>query len=229
MYVKLQGRSQPEDASISVEEFVTYLARVSNPKNQGNHATSKRLWRYLLRKKHYSPLEMVNLVIEIVAPRDITRQILRHRSFAFQELSQRYTSPLELGPEIREARLQDITNRQNSIDMPDGPESEWLREEWARRQALVIDVAQEQYNWAINAGIAKELARVVLPEGNTLSRVYMNGTLRSWLHYCYVRMGPETQKEHREVATKCWEIVVSVFPVLGEPEFNPQNAWKGDD
>jgi len=222
--VELKGKTVPEDPEISVEDFVTHLARISNSQNQSNHRSSRRLWRYLLRKKHYSPLEMVNLVIDVVAPRDITRQILRHRSFAFQEFSQRYASPLEMGFLSREARLQDTTNRQNSLELTETAESQWLTSEWERRQQAVTAVATEHYQWATDNGIAKELARVILPEGNTLSRVYMNGTLRSWLHYCYVRMGPETQKEHRQVATACWEIVVDVFPVLGEPEFHPQNV-----
>lgn len=221
--VQLKGKTVPVDPEVSVEDFVTHLARVSNPKNQSNYATSRKLWRYLLRNKHYSPLEMVNLVIEIVAPRDITRQILRHRSFSFQEFSQRYANPLELGFLSREARLQDVTNRQNSLELEDTSENQWLSDEWVRRQKIVTTVAAEQYQWATDHGIAKELARAVLPEGNTASRIYMNGTLRSWLHYCYVRMGPETQKEHRQVASACWEIVIDVFPVLGEPEYDLRN------
>jgi thymidylate synthase (FAD) len=223
--VELKGKTVPEDPEISVEDFVTHLARISNPKNQFNHSSSRRLWRYLLRKKHYSPLEMVNLVVDITAPRDITRQILRHRSCAFQEFSQRYANPLEMGFLSREARLQDHTNRQNSIELAGTAESRWLASEWERRQKEVIDLVTEHYQWATKHGIAKESARVILPEGNMLSRMYVNGTLRSWLHYCYVRMAPDTQKEHRQVATACWEIVINVFPVLGEPEFHPQNAY----
>jgi len=207
---RIIGVTQPTDGS-SVDEFVAYVARVSNPSNQNNTATAPKLLRYLAKHKHWSPFEMVNIVMEIETTRDIARQILRHRSFSFQEFSQRYADPTQdLGFVTREARLQDEKNRQNSIEY-DNPE---LQASWRQKQAELSAMSQETYNWAIRRGIAKEQARVVLPEGNTLSRMYMNGTLRSWIHYCQLRMGPETQKEHREIAIDAWYQITQKFPSL---------------
>jgi thymidylate synthase (FAD) len=199
-------------AWLQVDEFIAYVARVSNPSNQSNTLTATKLLRYLAKHKHWSPFEMVNIVMEIETTRDIARQILRHRSFSFQEFSQRYADPTkDLGFVTREARLQDMKNRQNSIEIAqDTP----LTERWEEVQQKVIDAAQEAYNWATWNNIAKEQARAVLPEGLTVSRMYMNGTLRSWIHYCQLRMGPETQKEHREVALDAWYQITEVFPSL---------------
>jgi thymidylate synthase (FAD) len=203
--------TQPTDGS-SVDEFVAYVARVSNPSNQNNKETAPKLLRYLAKHKHWSPFEMVNICMEIETTRDIARQILRHRSFAFQEFSQRYADPTkDLGFETREARLQDMKNRQNSIEIDQGTP---LTERWEEVQQKVIDAAQEAYTWASYNNIAKEQARAVLPEGLTVSRMYMNGTLRSWIHYCQLRMGIETQKEHREVATDAWYQITEKFPSL---------------
>ena len=197
---------------MNVDEFIAYVARVSNPSNQNNTSTASKLLRYLAKHKHWSPFEMVNVVMEINTTRDIARQILRHRSFSFQEFSQRYADPglLGLGFVTREARLQDTTNRQNSIEVED----ENLQQKWDLMQIDVRAKVQETYNWAINAGIAKEQARAVLPEGMTVSRMYMNGTLRSWIHYCALRSGPETQKEHREIAHDAWYQITQQFPSL---------------
>jgi thymidylate synthase (FAD) len=203
--------TQPTDGS-SVDEFVAYVARVSNPSNQNNKETAPKLLRYLAKHKHWSPFEMVNICMEIETTRDIARQVLRHRSFAFQEFSQRYADPTkDLGFETREARLQDMKNRQNSIEIAQGTP---LTERWEEVQQKVIDAAQEAYTWASYNNIAKEQARAVLPEGLTVSRMYMNGTLRSWIHYCQLRMGIETQKEHREVATDAWYQITEKFPSL---------------
>lgn len=205
------------EAPMSVDEFVAYVARVSNPSNQNNRETAPKLLKYLAKHKHWSPFEMVNVVMEIETTRDIARQILRHRSFSFQEFSQRYADPTQdLGFELREARLQDTKNRQNSIEISQA-ESESaanLINDWEAYQATVLDEARIAYTWAVQNGIAKEQARAVLPEGLTVSRMYMNGTLRSWIHYCQLRMGPETQKEHREVAQSAWEQIVNEFPSL---------------
>ena len=202
---------------LKADDLVAYVARVSNPSNQNNHETAPKLLRYLAKHKHWSPFEMVNIVMEIETTRDIARQILRHRSFSFQEFSQRYADPTkDLGFELREARLQDQKNRQNSIEISQA-ESESaanLISDWEAYQATVLDEARIAYTWAIQNGIAKEQARAVLPEGLTVSRMYMNGTLRSWIHYCQLRMGPETQKEHREVAQSAWEEMVKEFPSL---------------
>jgi len=196
---------------MTVDEFIAYVARVSNPSNQMNTETAPKLLRYLAKHKHWSPFEMVNIVMEIETTRDIARQILRHRSFSFQEFSQRYADPTkDLGFVPREARLQDQKNRQNSIDTNDVD----LQREWHNRQAVVTRVVEDTYNWAAENGIAKEQARAVLPEGLTVSRMYMNGTLRSWIHYCQLRMGVETQKEHREVATNAWYQITEKFPSL---------------
>jgi len=197
---------------VSIDEFVAFVARVSNPSNQNNHETAPKLLRYLAKHKHWSPFEMVNIVMEIETTRDIARQILRHRSFSFQEFSQRYADPTQdLGFVTREARLQDTKNRQNSIEITQGTP---LTERWEEVQQKAIDAAQEAYRWASYNNIAKEQARAVLPEGLTVSRMYMNGTLRSWIHYCQLRMGPETQKEHRDVATDAWYQITNVFPSL---------------
>ena len=196
---------------MTVDEFIAYVARVSNPSNQNNTLTAPKLLRYLAKHKHWSPFEMVNVVMEINTTRDIARQILRHRSFAFQEFSQRYADPTgDLGFSTREARLQDHKNRQNSIETDD----ENIKTSWERKQQTFIDKANDLYVWAIENGIAKEQARAVLPEGLTNSRMYMNGTLRSWVHYCQLRAGPETQKEHREIARDAWYQITEVFPSL---------------
>ena len=199
------------EADMNVDEFIAYVARVSNPSNQSNHLTANKLLRYLAKHKHFSPFEMVNIVMEINTTRDIARQILRHRSFSFQEFSQRYADPTkDLGFVIREARLQDQKNRQNSIETDDGE----LENQWQGAQQSVRDHIMKAYTWAIENGIAKEQARAVLPEGMTNSRMYMNGTLRSWIHYCQLRMGPETQKEHREIARDVWYQITEMFPSL---------------
>ena len=207
------------------EQFVAYCARVSNPANQSNHATGPKLLRYLMDNAHWSPLEMVHMVMEIETTRDIARQILRHRSFSFQEFSQRYADPTkDLGFVTREMRLQDPKNRQNSIEVNDSRildsktlrNSDWTREEWVKKQQAVIDAANEAYQWAVGYNIAKEQARAVLPEGLTESRLYMSGTLRSWVHYCELRMANGTQKEHMEIARACWDLCTDHFPMLKE-------------
>ena len=201
------------NSPVSVKEFVAYVARVSNPSNQANHLTAGKLLKYLAKHQHWSPFEMASIVMEIETTRDIARQILRHRSFSFQEFSQRYADPTtDLGFENREARLQDMKNRQNSIDVEDDE----LQNMWRIHQQVVTNAAQNAYRWAMENGIAKEQARAVLPEGNTISRLYMSGSLRSWIHYCVLRMGPETQKEHREIAQACCDEILSVFPDLSE-------------
>jgi len=209
--VRVISYTTPVNETMDLSDLIAYIARVSNPSNQMNTATSDKLLKYLAKHKHWSPFEMVNVVMEIETTRDIARQILRHRSFAFQEFSQRYADPTsDLGFETRESRLQDHKNRQNSIETEDAK----LLEEWKNRQAKVINEARGAYKWAIEKGIAKEQARAVLPEGNTVSRMYMNGTLRSWIHYCLLRMGPETQKEHREIALACWREIIKIYPSL---------------
>jgi thymidylate synthase (FAD) len=194
-------------------ELVAFCARVSNPSNQTNKDTSEKLIRYLVKNQHWSPLEMVSMCLEIETTRDIARQILRHRSFSFQEFSQRYADPTqELDFVTREARLQDTKNRQNSIEVDDP----LLQNEWYRAQQRVIYAAKREYEWAIKNGIAKEQARAVLPEGLTVSRLYMNGTLRSWIHYIQLRSENGTQKEHKEIAQKCAEVIAKVFPMANE-------------
>ena len=196
---------------MKADEFIAYVARVSNPSNQGNILTANKLLKYLAKNKHWSPFEMVNIVMEINTTRDIARQILRHRSFSFQEFSQRYADPTkDLGFVTREARLQDQKNRQNSIEV----NNKDLEFSWQSHQNELLKEVTKHYNWAIENGIAKEQARVVLPEGMINSRIYMNGTLRSWIHYCNLRMKEGTQKEHREVATNCWYEIVRFFPSL---------------
>ena len=198
----------------NLEELVAYCARVSNPSNQNNTATSQKLLRYLAREKHWSPFEMVSACLEIETTRDIARQILRHRSFSFQEFSQRYADPVEDLDinNLRDARLQDTKNRQNSIDTND-PD---LKLEWLKKQSEVVSAAKNSYKWAIENGIAKEQARSVLPEGMTGSRLYMNGTLRSWMHYIELRSGNGTQKEHQEVALECGKVLSEIFPIMEE-------------
>jgi len=203
--------NDPEAPYITTDELIAYVARVSNPSNQMNTETAPKLLRYLAKHKHWSPFEMVNIVMEIETTRDIARQILRHRSFSFQEFSQRYADPTkDLGFETREARLQDTKNRQNSIETND----EELENQWLGAQESVRNHVMKAYTWAIENGIAKEQARAVLPEGLTVSRMYMNGTLRSWIHYCELRMANGTQKEHQLVAKSAWEQIVKEFPSL---------------
>lgn len=215
MKVRLVSYSKPtiefENEGITdVQELVAFCARVSNPSNQLNTETSEKLINNLIKNAHWSPLEMVSACLEIETTRDIARQILRHRSFSFQEFSQRYANPVEdLEFVIREARLQDPKNRQNSIST----DNEKIIEEWEQMQSKVIDKATEVYNWAIENGIAKEQARSVLPEGNTVSRIYMNGTLRSWIHYIQLREENGTQKEHMEIAKACAEVINKIFPM----------------
>lgn len=209
--VKLIGITTPTIPEIrSTSEMISYIARVSNPSNQFNVLTASKLLKYLAKHKHWSPFEMANIVMEIDTSRDIARQILRHRSFSFQEFSQRYADPNKLGYNIREARLQDHKNRQNSIETND----ETLKKIWKEKQRQLIHETGLAYQWAIDNGIAKEQARTILPEGLISSRMYMNGTVRSWIHYCHIRMGTETQKEHRIIAEQCWNIVIEQLPDL---------------
>jgi thymidylate synthase (FAD) len=214
MKIELISYSQPAQYfAENMTELVAFCARVSNPSNQSNKDTSEKLIRYLIKNQHWSPLEMVNMCLEIETTRDIARQMLRHRSFSFQEFSQRYADPTkELDFVFREARLQDDKNRQNSIETDDVG----LQMNWETQQDYVLAAAQKAYRWAIEKGIAKEQARVVLPEGLTVSRLYMNGTLRSWIHYIQLRSENGTQKEHREIAQKCAEVIATVFPMAQE-------------
>jgi thymidylate synthase (FAD) len=191
---------------------IAYAARVSNPSNQNNTGTNDRLIRYLIKNHHWSPFEMVSVCLEINTTRDIARQILRHRSFSFQEFSQRYADASQLGFEVRDARLQDTKNRQNSIESSDAELSAW----WDAKQKFILDQVQSSYQEALERGIAKEQARAILPEGNTASRMYMNGTLRSWIHYIQLRSANGTQKEHREVAIACAEAIKPIFPMIEE-------------
>ena len=209
--VNLVGLTKPSAYTEcnTANELVAWTARVSNPSNQNNTATASKLVQYLIKNQHWSPLEMVHVSIEIKTTRDIARQILRHRSFSFQEYSQRYADPTkDLGFVTREARLQDAKNRQNSIEA----DNKLLQEHWNIRQARVISEARYAYDWAIENGIAKEQARAVLPEGNTESVMIVTGTLRSWVHYCELRMDKATQKEHRIIAEQCWDIISHHFP-----------------
>jgi len=225
MKVKLISYSQPQQPNNSASEpvlkslqdLVAYCARVSNPSNQMNTETNEKLIRYLMKNEHWSPLEMVSICLEIETTRDIARQILRHRSFSFQEFSQRY-AVADLGFESREARLQDKKNRQNSIELDDSEneETQELVVEWEKKQKEIQEMAEHTYSWALQKGIAKEQARSVLPEGMTVSRMYMNGTLRSWVHYIKLRSGNGTQKEHRQVALACAEIISSIYPLIQE-------------
>ena len=220
MNVRLISYSQPvEDYTHQhlrdVQDLVAFCARVSNPSNQMNKETSEKLIKYLIKHQHWSPLEMVSACLEIDTTRDIAHQIVRHRSFAFQEFSQRYAEPSEMGEQFvtREARLQDTKNRQNSVEISD--ESD-LHYEWKIKQQSVIDKAKETYEWAIENGIAKEQARVVLPEGCTKTRLYMNGSIRSWVHYIELRGANGTQKEHMEIAHACAKVISKIFPIMNE-------------
>jgi thymidylate synthase (FAD) len=210
MNVKLISYTQGADGKNLLEQ-VAYAARVSNPANQNNSDTAEKLVRYLIKNQHWSPLEMVNICLEIETTRDIARQILRHRSFSFQEFSQRY-AVADLGWELKEARLQDTKNRQNSIVTDNLALQAW----WETQQKRVIEASSSAYDWAIANGIAKEQARAVLPEGITVSRLYMNGTLRSWVHYIQLRSEKGTQKEHRDVALACASVIEPVFPMIKE-------------
>ena len=210
MKVTLINYSQSPDGKNLLEQ-VAYAARVSNPANQNNNETAEKLVRYLINNKHWSPLEMVSVCLEIETTRDIARQILRHRSFSFQEFSQRY-AVVENAFEYREARLQDYKNRQKSIETDD----DYIKERWEEEQASVAFRVQQAYDWAIENGIAKEQARAVLPEGMTPSRLYMNGTLRSWVHYIQLRSANGTQKEHQEVALACADEIRPIFPMIEE-------------
>jgi len=203
---------------MNMQDLIAYCARVSNPSNQSNTETSEKLIRYLINNQHWSPLEMVSACLEIETTRDIARQMLRHRSFSFQEFSQRYADPTkDLDFVIREARLQDKTNRQNSVQIDmNNDEHRYIAVGWEEMQKRVINEARNAYDWAIAKGIAKEQARAVLPEGNTVSRLYMNGTLRSWIHYIQLRSSNGTQKEHMDVAKACAEVISKVFPMSKE-------------
>ena len=223
MQVRLVSSSAPtaefSDQGIdNVQELIAFCARVSNPSNQLNTETSERLINYLVKNSHWSPLEMVSACVEITTTRDIARQILRHRSFAFQEFSQRYADPTtDLSFELREARLQDVKNRQNSVDLNmENSEHRELVRMWNEKQHAVIKAARDAYTWAVQNGIAKEQARVVLPEGNTVSRLYMNGTLRSWIHFIELRSSNGTQKEHQLVALACATAIAAIFPMANQ-------------
>ena len=218
MNVKLVSYSKPteefeKEGLVDLQELIAFCAKVSNPSAQINNETSERLIKYLIKRQHWSPLEMVNAVLEIETTRDIAHQIVRHRSFSFQEFSQRYADPAEMGEQFvtREARLQDPKNRQNSVEIDSEEEIHYA---WASVQQGVIDKAKEAYDWAIKAGIAKEQARVVLPEGNTKTRLYMNGTLRSWVHYIELRGANGTQKEHMDIAHACAKVIAEIFPLM---------------
>lgn len=223
MNVKLISFSGPgvqltENGINDTQGIVAFCARVSNPSNQLNSETSEKLIRYLVKNKHWSPLEMASACLEITTTRDIARQILRHRSFSFQEFSQRYADPTsDLDFVIREARLQDTKNRQSSIELDNNNETHSnIQNEWLKRQTEAILRAKEDYAWAVKNGIAKEQARAVLPEGLTVSKLYMHGTLRSWVHYIELRSGNGTQKEHKEVAVACAKIIADIFPMVSE-------------
>ena len=216
MNIQLISYSQPSDevkqqGLNDAQDLVAFCARVSNPANQYNTETSEKLINYLVKHKHWSPLEMVSMCLEITTTRDIARQMLRHRSFSFQEFSQRYADPTQdLSFEIREARLQDPVNRQSSVETDDRE----LKRMWAEKQREIISLVKEHYAWAVTNGIAKEQARAILPEGNTVSRLYMNGTLRSWVHYIELRSANGTQKEHAEIANACADVIRNVFPMI---------------
>ena len=218
MKVKLVSYSKPSDEFIEagledMQDLVAYCARVSNPSNQLNMETAEKLIQYLVKHKHWSPLEMTSVCLEVETTRDIARQFLRHRSFSFQEFSQRYADPTQdLDFVIREARLQDTKNRQNSVDVDDAKLQRW----WEDEQRRLIYMIKESYAQAIKKGIAKEQARAILPEGNTVSRMYVNGTLRSWVHYCELRSSNGTQKEHMEIARACAEVITKIFPLIAE-------------
>ena len=205
----------PEELYVgdNVQELIAYTARVSNPSNQDNTETSERLLRYLIREKHWSPFEMVSACLEVETTRDIARQLLRHRSFSFQEFSQRYADPTkDLKFQLKDARLQDTKNRQNSIVVKNAE----LQLEWLQQQAEAVNAAKKSYSWAIENGIAKEQARAVLPEGIMESRLYVNGTMRSWIHYIGLRSGHGTQKEHIQLAVECAKALEPIFPMIME-------------
>ena len=216
MNVKLISWTMPNlDCSVpatTLLELVAYVARVSNPANQNNNETAEKLVKYLIKNKHWSPLEMADVTLEIETTRDIGRQILRHRSFSFQEFSQRYANVEELGFEYKEARLQDNKNRQNSIET----QNQKLKDDWYNLQNDIQAQTRNAYKWAIDNGIAKEVARAVLPEGIISTRMYMKGSLRSWIHYCQLRTSNGTQKEHREIAIECMEEINKIFPIMNE-------------
>ena len=219
MKVKLISYSQPpveSELNDDLLQMVAYCARVSNPNNQNSEGTSEKLVKYLMKHQHWSPLEMVSVCMEIETTRDIARQMLRHRSFSFQEFSQRYANPVDdlQGDAfvLRDARLQDTKNRQNSVETDDSR----LQMLWSAQQNKVITAAKEAYQWAIDNGIAKEQARAVLPEGNTKSTLYVNGTLRSWVHYIELRSANGTQKEHMELAIECGKAIAEIFPLVKE-------------
>lgn len=225
MKVKLISYSKPsrqmyDEGLVDAQELVAFCARVSNPSNQFNTDTAEKLIRYLVKNKHWSPLEMVSACLEVETTRDIARQMLRHRSFSFQEFSQRYADPTaEIGDAfvIREARWQDTKNRQNSVEVDKTDDAQRLLAiEWERAQKRVLYAVEKEYKWAIANGIAKEQARAVLPEGLTVSRLYMNGTLRSWIHFIELRSANGTQKEHMEVARECAKVIAEVFPMVGD-------------
>lgn len=217
MKVSLFNYSKDESGRNLLEQ-IAYAARVSNPTNQDNSETAEKLVRYLMKHQHWSPLEMVSVCLEIETTRDIARQILRHRSFSFQEFSQRYADPVkELHFETREARLQDLKNRQNSVVIDHTDEAKRLLAiEWERAQKRVLYTVEKEYKWAIENGIAKEQARAILPEGNTASRMFMNGTLRSWTHYIQLRSANGTQKEHQDIAIACANAIQPIFPMITE-------------
>lgn len=222
MNVKLINYSQDPEGRNLLEQ-IAYCARVSNPGNQDNSETAEKLVRYLIKNQHWSPLEMVSVCIEIETTRDIARQILRHRSFSFQEFSQRYADASQLGFETRECRLQDTKNRQNSIGLGRSDEERRLAYQWENFQSNIQRMCEDTYQWALDHGIAKEQARSVLPEGMTKSRMYMNGTLRSWVHYIQLRSANGTQKEHQEIALACADELETIFPMIkefvnGQPE-----------
>ena len=212
MNVSLVGMTQPSAVTgcHTANELIAYAARVSNPGNQNNADTAPKLLKYLIKNAHWSPFEMVSVTMEIKTTRDIGRQIIRHRSFSFQEFSQRYA--VSENYVDREARLQDPKNRQNSVETDDRA----LQEDWNMKQHEVVNKAREVYEWALKKGIAKEQARAVLPEGNTETTLYMSGTLRSWVHYCQLRMANGTQKEHMDIARECWEVISYHFPDVAE-------------
>jgi thymidylate synthase (FAD) len=219
MDIKLVSYSQPEEEFKNegindVQDLIAFCARVSNPSNQINTETSEKLIKYLIKHKHWSPLEMTSACLEINTTRDIARQILRHRSFSFQEFSQRYANPAEFGDQfvVREARLQDTKNRQNSINVEDAELQAW----WDAQQKFIIDHVSRIYKEAIDRGIAKEQARAILPEGNTKSRLYANGTIRSWIHYIELRAANGTQKEHMEIAKECAKVIAKIFPLAND-------------
>ena len=212
----IDGKNWKEAGLDDIQDLIAFCARVSNPSNQMNKETNEKLIKYLIKHAHWSPLEMVNACLEIETTRDIAHQIVRHRSFAFQEFSQRYANPAEMGNQftLRECRLQDAKNRQNSIELDQSEENRMLARDWEIRQQMVINAAKDAYEWAIENGIAKEQARVVLPEGNTKTRLYMNGTLRSWVHYIELRGANGTQKEHMDIAHACAKVISEIFPLM---------------